>query len=302
VRVSAILTMLVSLGFAYVGPLAQFKVSTSLVRLEVSVTDDRGAVQKLRPEDFVVQDNGARQIVRVDEWTDAALDLVLVAEPLASVAYIAEDQLPRVREGLAAFLNEVQDRDRLAAFVAGGPPSRLRPLEFGRPTFDVDAFTGNRDAAPFDAIAAGLAELGESDRRRALIAFTNTADTRSTISFDALTGMLGRLGPGLVLVGTPVRAESGLRVFDVSGEHTSAAVSGYVFPARLQVLARKTGGIAVNLGSGNPATLVEDMFKWLRTSYVISYYPPSGKGWHPISVKVNRRGAKVTVRDGYYSD
>jgi len=294
--------MLVPLALAYTGQQAQFRASTSLVRLEVSVTDDRGAVQKLRSEDFVVLDRGIRQVVRLEESTDVALDLVLVAEPLASVAYIAEDQVSRVRTGISAFLSQVQDRDRLAAFVAGGPPTRVRPLEFGRPTFDVEAFTGNGDAAPFDAIAAGLSEFGESDRRRALIAFTNTADFRSTTNFDALTGMLGRLGPALVLVGTPISATTGLRVFGLSGQHTAAQVSGYIFPARLQVLARRTGGIAVNLGAGDPAKLIEDMFIWLRTSYVISYEPPAGKGWHPISVKVNRRGATVTARDGYYFD
>jgi hypothetical protein len=42
------------------------------------------------------------------------------------------------------------------------------------------------------------------------------------------------------------------------------------------------------------------MFTWLRTHYVISYEPPAGKGWHPVSVKVNRKGATVTVREGYF--
>jgi hypothetical protein len=75
-----------------------------------------------------------------------------------------------------------------------------------------------------------------------------------------------------------------------------------VFPASLQPLARRTGGITVNLGAGDPARMIEEMFTWLRTTYLISYSPPAGKGSHAVSVKVNRRGAKVTAREGYFVD
>ena len=44
------------------------------------------------------------------------------------------------------------------------------------------------------------------------------------------------------------------------------------------------------------------MFTWLRWRYVISYEPPAGKGWHPVTVKVNRRGARVSTREGYFVD
>ena len=301
-RAFTVWAMLVPLGSGYITQQSQFKISTSLVRLEVSVTDSRGAVQNLRPEDFSVLDNNVRQEVRVEESTDVPLDLVLVAQPLASVAQIAQDQVSRVSSGMTAFLNQVQDRDRLGALVASGPPVRLRPLEHGRPSFDVGAFAGNIEAAPFDAMAAGLKEFRESDRRRALVAFTNAADFRSTTSFDALTEMLGRLGPALVLIGTSISAKADLRVHGFSGEHTAASASGYVFPARLQLLARRAGGITVNLSEGDPRKKVDEMFAWLRTLYVISYSPPPGKGWHPISVKVNRRDVTVTVRDGYYID
>ena len=38
---------------------------------------------------------------------------------------------------------------------------------------------------------------------------------------------------------------------------------------------------------------------WLRTHYLISYEPPPGGGWHPVSVQVKRRGVTVTARPGY---
>lgn len=115
-------------------------------------------------------------------------------------------------------------------------------------------------------------------------------------------------GTTLVLIGTPVRVQTEVLAgaeFAGGGElgdHVAGEVSGYVYPATLRRLALRTGGIAVNLGSGDPGKLIEDMFSWLRTRYVISYDPPAGKGWHPVSVKVNKRGVKVTVREGYFVD
>ncbi|MBK9238711.1 MAG: hypothetical protein IPL75_00315 [Acidobacteria bacterium] len=286
----------------------QFKASTAAVRLEVSVTDERGAVQGLQARDFVVEDSGKRQVVRSEESTDVPLDLVMVAQPLSSLAYTSQEQTPLMGAGLTAFLTQVEERDRLAAIVAGAPPSRIQPLTFGKPSFDSRAFKGGDFAAPFDAIAAALGEFVPSDRRRALVAFTSAADFRSTLSFEALERITRRLGPAFVLVGTPVRVEEHNRFF-VDGptgrqiaDTQDAVVSGAVFPRNLERLADRTGGITVNLGDGNPDELMERMFTWLRTQYVISYQPPAGQGWHPVSVKVNRKGATVTVREGYFVD
>jgi hypothetical protein len=310
----------VTLGMSYAHQQPQFKASVSVVRLEVSVTDERGAVRGLETDDFVVHDRGVRQVVRIEESAEAPLDLVLVAQPMSSIAYtsgrwivdqsydVDTDQISRVTAGLAAFLSQVQERDRLGVVLAGAPPARLRSLEFGRPLFDETAFAGENYAAPFDAIAAALREFTESDRRRALVAFTNAADFRSIIRFGALAELARRLGPQFVMVGTPVRVDEGV---DVSarttagrqiGDTVRGSVSGSVLPAPLQLLARRTGGITVNLGRGDPRQLIEGMFRWLRTQYVVSYEPPSGKGWHPVSVTTSRRGAKVTVRDGYFVD
>ncbi len=306
-----VVALLVSLGLSYGGQQPQFRASTSVVRLEVSVTNDAGAVQGLRTADFIVEDRGVRQTVRVEESRDVPLDLVLVGEPVAAVTYIAAGQSLRVTAGLSAFFAQVQERDRLAVVAAGTPPRRLRPLEFGPPAFDVSAFAaGGEYAAPLDAISAALLEFVPSDRRRALVAFTNAADFRSTTSFESLAEMARRLGPAFVLVGTPVKVAEQARVQAVLGgpngtpigDEAVAAVSGYVFPAKLQFLARRTGGVTVNLGGGDPRSLMAKMFDWLRTQYVISYAPPPGKGWHPVSVKVARRGAVVTVREGYFID
>ena len=180
----AIVAIVVALVIGHTEQQPQFKASVSAVRLEVSVTDERGAIRGLERDDFVVHDSGVRQVVRIEESADAPLDLVLVAQPMSSLAYtsgrwirdqsytVDTDPISRVTAGLSAFFAAVQERDRLGVVLAGAPPTRLRSLEFGRPAFDVTAFAGGNYAAPFDAMAAALREFSESNRRRALVRST----------------------------------------------------------------------------------------------------------------------------------
>ena len=302
------LTLILPVSLAAIAQQPQFRTSTSLVRLEVSVTDERGAVRGLVASDFVVDDSGRRQIIEVEEVVDAPLDLALIVPPVSTVAFTAFDQTARVTNGVNAFLARVEGRDRLGVVVASAPPRLLRSLDDLPPSFDAALLnSGNDDySASFDAIALGLRVFDVADRRRALVAFTSVADFRSVISLDGVADLAGRLGPPFVLVGTPVTIRDDVRasatLSGVEVDSVTGHVRGGAFPAALDRLARRSGGVAVDLGSGEPAALMDEMFAWLRTHYVITYSLPKGSGWHPVNVKISRRGVKVRVRDGYSVD
>jgi hypothetical protein len=307
VRALAAFLAFASISAAVPRQQARFRSTSSLVRLDVSVTDDRGNVRGLNASDFTVTDGGRLQIVHVDESADAPLDLELVAQPTASLAYTSREQAARMGLGLSAFLGQVESRDRFGAILAGAPPTRVQALAFGRPIFDSRTFADGTHAAPFDAMAAALSEFPESDRRKALIVFCNGADFRSTISFDALADAAGHLGPAFVLIASPVIVDHDVHVGARTREgiplaQATAKVSGWQFPAVLEKLAKKTGGFTLNLGDGDPNTLIADLLARLRTQYVITYEPPGAKGWHPVSVRVNRRGVRVITREGYFVD
>jgi len=305
----SVLALLLPVSVAAMAQQPQFRTSISQVRLEVSVTDARGAVRGLRAADFVVEDSGRRQIVQVDEVVDAPLDLVLVVPPVSTVAFIAADQTARVASGLKAFLARVEARDRLGVVIASAPPRRLRSLADVPPSFDVAVLNEGSEtySASFDAIALGLRMFDDAERRRALVAFTQAADFRSVIGLDAVADLAGRLGPPFVLVGTPVTIQRDVRASAVTTQvkeldSVTGHVSGSVFPAALERLARRSGGVAIDLGSDDPTKLMSETFAWLRTHYVLTYKLPTGTGWHSVDVKANRRGVKVKVREGYSVD
>jgi hypothetical protein len=179
----------------------------------------------------------------------------------------------------------------------------VRPLTPGKPDVNRDQFIGGQYAAVSDTISAALGEFVASDRRQVLVVFCNGTDFRSTVSFEALAAQARRLGPSFVLVGAPLRvnrqmgfrdATPGARVNDVV-----VSVAGHVFPLTLRSLAQRTGGMTIDLGKGDPAGLMKDLVDWMRTRYVLSYELPTRKGWHPVTVRVDRRNATVVTRDGY---
>ncbi|GMV20650.1 MAG: hypothetical protein AMXMBFR57_05990 [Acidimicrobiia bacterium] len=308
-RLSTLAAIAFPIAAFHAGQQPTFSTSTSMVRLHVVVTNNAGAIAGLAADDFIVYDAGVKQDFTLEALTEAPLDLIAVVPPLASVALVSAEQVPRLASALRAFAQEVTSGDRLAVISAGAPPAVLRSLEVGAPAFDLASITGGPYAAPFDAISIALRTRTDDARRAAVVAFTNAADFRSTISFDRLVHLAGRLGPPLVLVGTPVRVSESYGAGAVDrrdgrevADTVLAEIRGFVFPSRLRSLAQRTGGIAVNLGEGDPATLMKATFAWMRTSYLLSYRAPAGKGWHPVKVTVNRRGATVTVRDGYFVD
>lgn len=288
----------------------RFDASTSVVRLEVSVTDDDGPVRGLLAKDFVVVDNGVVQAPSVEETTDVPLDLAVVVPPLPAVALIAKDKVTAVAAGISTMFRSIEDRDRASVLLAGGPPSRLREFVLGPPAIDLSALAGGVEWAPFDAMAVGLRDIADRNpnRRRVLVAFTNAVDSRSTVSYEQLLEAVRRADLTLALFGTHVRVHQEVSIQASKsgggkiGPVVRADIYTDVFPDSLRQLAKRTGGLAVDLGDGDPERSVTDVLRWLRTRYVLSFSTPAGKGWHQIGVTVRRRGVKVNVREGYWVD
>jgi hypothetical protein len=305
-RVAALATVVIAAAGVAMAQ-QRFATTTALVRFDVNVSDGRGPIRGLTVADFEVRDNGVRQDVHVQETNDGPLDVVVVGQPLPAVAVTSSEQAGRLRLALDALLARVETTDRLGVIVASAPPWRLRALLPGTGGVSVEAFLRGSDSAVFDAAAVAMGECRESERQCVVVLFSSGADFRSTVSFDRLAFLAQRLGPAFVSVSSPIRVAERVGVSaetrgGISLEATEARVSGFVFPRTLVLLSKLTGGLTVDLGRGDPVVLIADLLARLRTHYVVTWEPTPVSGWHPVTVKVARKGASVVAREGYRVD
>jgi hypothetical protein len=72
----------------------------------------------------------------------------------------------------------------------------------------------------------------------------------------------------------------------------------------LRDLTRATGGRLLEIGRGSdPGPAFLEILREFRSRYLLTYTPtgvPAG-GWHPLEVRVTRRGARVDTRPGYFA-
>jgi hypothetical protein len=71
--------------------------------------------------------------------------------------------------------------------------------------------------------------------------------------------------------------------------------------ARLDDLTRWTGGASFAAETPAQTSLsVRHILSDLRTGYVIAFAPGDVPGWHPLTVRVARKGATVRTRAGFW--
>jgi VWFA-related protein len=265
-----------------------FTARTTVVRVDVSVTERGKAIAGLRPSDFEIRDNGVRQSVEFFSVETLPVSLALALDWSGSVAGEHLDHLRRAtteaidalqpgdRAGLITFSHVVAlrvrpttDREQLRAFLDPAPTST--------PQHGSKASGGT---ALTDAAYAGLLLSDDADYRNALIVFSDGIETSSWLT------------PAAVL-DTAVRTQ--VVTYSVS-------VGGRVRLPFLQDLASTTGGSHFEVDSERHLgrTFV-DILAEFRQRYLLSYRPQgvAADGRHRLDVRVNRRGAVVKARAGY---
>ena len=161
--------------------LAQFRSGTLTVPLYVTVTDREGRlVPDLEREDFEVYDNGKLQPLSFFENKNTPITVVVMLDTSGSMTLA----LDRVKEAAEQFLIRLlpEDTGRVGAFND--------KIEF----HPEDAFTSDRDVLIrslkeldfgyptrlWDAVGESIERLAPVSGRKAVIVFTDGADTAST--------------------------------------------------------------------------------------------------------------------------
>jgi VWFA-related protein len=256
-----------------------FTSRTTRVRLDVSVVGPGAQpIRGLAAADFDVRDRGARQVIEVEGLDDSPVTVMLALDLSGSVRGETLRQLRRAADTVAAAL-EPRDRLGLALFASGiviVPPA---PPDRAALAAAMDAEFAVGDTSLIDATFAAMNVVERLGTPRIVVVFSDGQDTSSFLPAAAVLEGAKRSSTVVCAVSTRRRGAN----------------------AYLDDLAAATGGESVNVARiDDVAASFEALLARYRQGYLASYQPTdAAAGWHDVSVRVRRPGARVFVRPGY---
>jgi VWFA-related protein len=261
-------------------PQATFRSRTARVRLDVSVVGDGARpLRDLSARDFDVRDRGVVQTVDVLPLGGAPLTVMLAFDLSGSVRGSTLAQLKRAAATVAGLLT-AGDRVGLVLFASG-----LEVIEPREPnpvwlSSAMNATFSVADTSLVDATFAAMTSVEAIDTPKIVVVFSDGADTSSYLPASAVI-------------------EAAKRGSTVVCAVYSQRPGGHRY---LEDLTEATGGEAVSVARvDDVAESVGAVLARYRQGYLVSYQPTDGgaPGWHDVSVRVRRSGARVFVRPGY---
>ncbi len=175
---------------------SKFSVRSNLVFLPTRVQDKRGeTIYGLRREQFIVEDNGVRQTVNVDEDPESSGLSLVVAVECGRSAYLEFKKL----KGLGAMIGG----------IVGDAPHEVAILSYGAGPYVLSDFSGSSDAvrtglgklkdcqsngaATIDTVyyAINMLKRRQNHYRRAILLIGETRDHGSKSKLDEVVAELG---------------------------------------------------------------------------------------------------------------
>ena len=294
-----------------------FRSATSAVAVEASVRDaTRRVLSDLTAADFTVLDNGVPQQVEQVSYGRLPIDVTVGLDISRSVD---GPLLDRLRTGVLQLMRDLRKDDRLKLMVFNMRFNRT--IDFTTDISEIDrairAASSGGGTALYDALSVAMITAAEQGRRQLIVFFTDGNDTSSITSTSTLVKVAERSRATVSFVVLPSvvpGSASSSSAPPAGGSKTTAMLPGLVDggnvrqlltnvdPAIHQIVS-DSGGLILSASSGMslgmPFLQILDRF---RSAYVL-YYSPRGvdrTGFHTISVTVNRPGAVVEARRGYF--
>jgi VWFA-related protein len=271
----------------------------------------------LKPNQFVVEDNGVPQTIHLDEDTDSlGLSLVVVVQCSRSAGY----EFPKLN-GLGTMIDAIAgDAPREVAIVTYGSA----PLLLGKFSNNVDAMAhalaqlepcDDPDASTIDAVdyATRLLEARKNHYRHAILLISETRDHGSTKKAAEVIAALGRtntvvdsvaFGPGKTEVLSDLKygggsGPIGLLVMAVNALKKNAA----------HELAALSGGEYINFTTQKGFDQgLQQLTNHVHNYYLLSFQPHTeangepSSGMHKIRVKIpDYPDARVRFRESYFA-
>lgn len=262
-------------------------IEVDVVSLTVVAHDKAGHfVKGLGPKDITVLEDGVRQDVTYFREAAATegeeripLSVVLVLDTSGSM----RENMGFLQEAASSFLGKLEPGDR--ALVVQFNETVKSSAEF---TEDMDRLESFVDALQpwgatslYDAIQYALGRIRDQSGRKAVVVFSDGADTASQADQDDVVGLAKAVEATLYTVG--IGSGAGGFLSKIANETGGQ----YFSPKRVGDLIKTFAAISAEL----------------KAHYLLAYSPQKGPDglFRTIEVKLARKDVEVRVRKGYFA-
>jgi Ca-activated chloride channel family protein len=272
-------------------PPLRLEVDTTLVSVTAVVQDKAGRfISGLGTKDIEVREDGVRQDVSFFREARGAEHVPLTVALVLDSSGSMSRRMHFLQEAAVSLLHKLQPGDR--ALVVQFNESVKASSEFTGDVERLEQFVESLQAwggtSLYDAVHYGLNRLRDEPGRKALVVFSDGADTTSSMREQEVVDYARAVEATVYSVG--IRGEQGLFARGPRGflRNVARETGGtFHFPDRVGELVRTFSGIAEEL----------------QHHYLLAYTPkrPPDGTWRAIDVKVKRDGAELRVRKGYFA-
>ncbi len=271
------------------------RVDVDLVLVPVTITDSMNRlVTGLEKENFVLLDNGEKQMIQHFSSEDAPISLGVIFDMSGSMA----NKIEKSREAVVEFFKTANPEDEFFVIAFNDKPRLISDF-----TNSVDQVQGQLvyavpkgRTALLDAIYLGIAKMRQAkQQRKALLIISDGGDNHSRYTEHEIKSMVREADVQIYAIG----------LFD----HTPRSDEERYGPELLAEVTDVTGGRTFVVD--NPKELPDVAVKIgveLRNQYVLGYHPskPAHDGkWRKVKVKlVTPKGLpqlSVYAKTGYYA-
>jgi VWFA-related protein len=297
------------------GPAPTLRVTTTEVLVPTLVEKRDGEVLfGLKQKDFILEDNGVRQTIRVQEEMDTAPVALVVAVELGGASVLEFDKLAHLGPLLELFLSDPRSRVALVGFDS--TQHLIQDYTNSQDTVENELRNlepGDGGAAILDTVSysVNLLESQPKEFRRVLLLVSEERDHGSKHTRPVnLIQQIGRSDALVLSVSfSPGRAEFAHDVKDNGDDRTLNMVSALAMPVKAlkknvakEVAAMSGGEYNTFTGDKKFEARVVDAASHARNRYLITFSPSNPTpGLHTIRVRTAEDyGARIVARDHYW--
>jgi VWFA-related protein len=275
-----------------------------------------GVVYGLKPQDFVLEDNGVPQKIRVQEEMDTAPVALVVAVELGGVSVLEFGKLAKLGPLLDLFLADGKGQAALVGFDS--KPHLIRDFTHSSDEVNADLKhleAGDGGAAILDSVsyAVDLLESEPKEYRRVLLLISEERDHGSRHIKPAQ--LIEKIGKSDVLVlsvsFSPASAELSHDLKD-NGDNRMMNMISTLFMV-VQAFKKNVAKEVAHMSGGEYSTFtgekgfekrVVESAKRARNRYLITFSPTDPRpGLHTIRVRLAEDyGARVVARANYWRE